>query len=113
MEIAQIILTVMSLITSFGSVCMLMYGFAKFLNKPHDTLEERIVVLETKQKETEQRLQKGNDRFQEQDQANEVLLKSLIALIEFEIQYLLAEGKSVSDGLRKAKDDLNSFLVKK
>lgn len=113
MEIIQTVSTVVSLIISFGTLCVMIYGFAKFLNKPHDTLEERVIVLETKQKETEQRLTKGNDRFKEHDEAINVMLRSLIALIDFEIQYLSAESKPVSDDLKIAKNNLNDFLARK
>lgn len=113
MEVIQMVSTIVSLILSLGTLCVMIYGFGKFINKPHDSLEERVMALEIKQKETEQRLQKGNDKFREQDEANEVLLKSLIALLEFEIQYLLTENKPVSDDLKRAKADLNSFLAKK
>ena len=41
------------------------------------------------------------------------MLHSLIALIEFEIEYCLTEHKVPSDGLKKAKEDLHLFLAGK
>ncbi len=113
MEVIQYILTAISLITGFGSVCVLVYGFGKFLNKPQDTLAQRVTVLETKQEETERRLTKGTERFKENNEASQVMLKSLIALIEFEIQNLTNEGKEITPGLERAKNDLNEFLIRK
>ena len=60
-----------------------------------------------------QSLLKGNDRFRGQEDINEVVLHSLIALIEFEIEYCLTEHKVPSDGLKKAKEDLHLFLAGK
>ena len=55
----------------------------------------------------------GNDRFREQEEANDVLIHCVLALIEFEIQYCLTEHKEPSDDLKKAKDILHNYLAKK
>ena len=55
----------------------------------------------------------GNDRFREQDNMNEILLRSLIALIEYEIQFCITEDKPITKELEKAKDDLHTFLSKR
>lgn len=107
------ILPVMQLILSFGNICIIGYAFVKFLGKPHDSLESRVSVLEVKQKEVEQSLHQGNDRFREQHDVNEVIIHSTLALIEFEMQYCLTEHKQMSAGLEKAKEDLNHFLSKR
>lgn len=109
----QDVLSVMQLILSFGNICIIGYAFVKFLGKPHDSLESRVSVLEVKQKEVEQSLHQGNDRFREQHDVNEVIIHSTLALIEFEMQYCLIEHKQMSTGLEKAKDDLNRFLSKR
>lgn len=107
------ILPIMQLILSFGNICIIGYAFFKFLGKPHDSLESRVSVLEVKQKEVEQSLHQGNDRFREQHDVNEVIIHSTLALIEFEMQYCLTEHKQMSAGLEKAKEDLNRFLAKR
>ena len=109
----QDVLSVMQLILSFGNICIIGYAIVKFLGKPHDSLESRVSVLEVKQKEVEQSLHQGNDRFREQHDVNEVIIHSTLALIEFEMQYCLIEHKQMSTGLEKAKDDLNRFLSKR
>jgi len=113
MEVMQMVITVLSLFISMCTAITLIYGFGKFLRKPHDTLEERIIVLETKMKETDERLERGNDKFKEQDATNEVLIRSTLALIEFEIQYCLTENKQITNGLSKAKDDLQEYLARR
>ena len=113
MEELQIVLTILSLIISLGTVCTLIYGFGKFLAKPHETLEQRVTVLEVKQQELERDKDKINTRCKEQDDTNEVLIRSVLALIEFEIQYCLTEGKTMSKDLEKARDDLHHYLAKK
>lgn len=109
----QTLVTILQLFLTFGNVIIMLYAFSKFLSKPHDTLEARVTVLEAKQRDTEASLLQGNDRFKEQNNTNEVLLTSLLALIEFEIQYCLTEDKPISNDLERAKTELHSFLAKK
>ncbi len=113
MEIITIILTFLSLIISLSTVCSMIYAFSKFLSKPHDTLEQRVIMLEVKQKELEREKEKLRERCHEQDETNEVLTRSTLALIEFEIQYCLTEKKPMSKDLEKAKEDLHHYLAKK
>ena len=68
------------------------------------------LFLEVKVKEIDQSLHQGNDRFKAQENTNEIILHSILALIEFEIQYCLVENKPMSEELKKARADLNSFL---
>lgn len=107
------ILPVMQTVLAFGNICIIAYAFFRFLGKPHDTLEARILVLEAKQKEIESSLLQGNDRFRQQEDVNEVIIHSTLALIEFEMQYCLTEHKQMSSGLERAKDNLNRFLSKR
>ena len=83
------------------------------MNKPHDTLEDRVNAHDVEIKEIKSSLLQGNDRFREQDDTNEVLIHSVLALIEFEIQYCLTEHKEPSKDLERAKDDLHSYLSKR
>ena len=119
-ENTQFIITLMQIILSFGNICILAYAFIKFINKPHDTLETRHNDLEKRVDKHELRLEDidkslrfGNDHFREQDTTNEVLIHSVLALIEFGIQYCLVEHKEINKGLEKAKDDLNNYLARK
>jgi hypothetical protein len=101
------------LVLTFGNICVLAYALFKFLNRPHDTLEDRVNAHEVEINDIKKSLLQGNDRFREQDDTNEVLLHSVLALIEFEIQFCLVEHKEMSAGLAKAKEDLNNYLSKR
>ena len=105
-KIAQLILTLFNII-------IILYGFYIFLTKPRTTLEKRVQALEVKLAEAEKSLLQGNDRFRSQDEALEVLIRSTLALIEFEVQYCLTENKQISDDLKKVKEDLHIFLSHK
>lgn len=80
---------------------------------PFKALTNKVEEHEVRLNKVESSLYLGNDRFREQENTNEVLLRSLLALIEFEITYLLQEGKPISKDLERAKDDLHSFLSKR
>lgn len=107
------LMSAMQLLLTFGNLCIMLYAFSKFLMKPHTSLDARVSNLEFKVKEINESLNHGSDKFREQDSANEVLLHSVIALIEFEIQYCLTEKKAISPELQKAKEDLHDYLAKK
>ena len=113
MEAIQLVLVVLSLITSFGTACTMAYTFTRFLSKPRDTLNERVATVEIKLEEIERALEKGSKHFEEVDRANEVMIHSVLALIEFEIQYCLTEHKDLSDDLKKAKENLHNYLATK
>lgn len=109
----QIILPILQLILAFANVCVIGYGFYKFLSTPRDNLETRVSTLEFECKEFKKSLLQGNDRFREQDSTNEVLIRSTLALIEFEMQYCLIEHKEMTDDLKQAKKDLKDYLAQK
>ena len=107
------ILPIFQLILTFGNICVLAYALFKFLNKPHDTLEDKVNAHEVEIADIKKSLLQGNDRFREQEDTNEVLIHSVLALIEFEIQYCLTEHKEPSRDLERAKEDLHSYLSKR
>ena len=116
----QTILPVFQTILSFMNICVLGYALLRFLNRPHSNLEAkvngldvRLKEIEVKLKEIDQSLHLGNDRFREQEDTNEVLIRSVFALLEFEVHYCETEQKPITKNLEKAKDDLHDFLAKK
>lgn len=100
----------LQMVLNLFNIIVLLYAFRLFLRKPRDTIEGRVLELEVKVKEIEQSLHQGNDRFKAQENTNEIILHSILALIEFEIQYCLVEKKPMSEELKKARADLNAFL---
>ncbi len=107
------ILPIFQLALTFGNICVLAYALVKFLNRPHDTLEERGNAHDVEIADIKKSLLQGNDRFREQDDTNEVLIHSVLALIEFEIAYCLTEHKEPSKDLERAKEDLHAYLSKR
>lgn len=113
MDYLSLILKLFQIILTIFNIIIILYGFYIFLTKPRTTLEKRIQALEVKLAEVEKSLLQGNDRFRSQDEALEVLIRSTLALIEFEVQYCFTENKPISDDLKKVKEDLHIFLAHK
>lgn len=109
----QTVLPILQLVLTFGNICVLGYALFKFLNRPHSSLEERVNQHDVEIKEIKQSLLQGNDRFREQEDTNEILLRCTFALLEFEVHYCETEQKPISKNLEKAKDDLHSYLARK
>ena len=107
------VLPFLQTILAFGNICILVFAFIKFLGKPHDSIDKRVTSLEAWRGEVDQSLKRGNDKFRNIDEATQVIMKSIIALIEFEMDYCATEHKPVSKNLEKAKDDLHDYLAKR
>lgn len=106
-SIAQTLLT-------FGNLCIMVYAFSKFLSKPHDSLEERVDLLEIKIKEHDEILNANVDKYKEQKKTDSLIINSLVALIEFEVDYCMHHGdEKISPRLDKAKNDLQNYLAEK
>lgn len=110
---AQNVLLGLQIFLGFCNVVVMLAVFKAFLMKPHNSLEERVAKLEVKVDEVEDSLHQGNDKFRSLEGAKEMMLHSILALLEFEMEYCITEHKQVSEGLKKAKDDLNSYLARK
>lgn len=102
------------------NLALMFWMFRNFLRRPHDALEARVAANEARTtanevavKEIRDSLKQGNDRFREQDDANEVIINSVLALVEFEIQYCLIEHKEMSSSLEEAKKGLNKYLARR
>jgi len=109
----DVILKIAQLVLTLFNIIIILYGFYIFLTKPRTTLEKRVQALEIKMAEVEKSLLKGNDHFRSQDETLEVLIRSTLALIEFEVQYCITENKPISDDLKKVKEDLHIYLSHK
>ena len=109
----QTILPMMQMILAFANICIIAYGFMRFLARPHNSLEERVSKLEKRLEDIEDSLTKDEEKLTKQIETNEVLQRSLLALIEFEIQYCTSEGKGISEELKKAREELHNYLARK
>lgn len=111
------------LILKLANVLMLGFMFWKFARKPQESLEERVSALEERmekaeteadlrQKEIEQQLRQGNDKFRSIGNFLEVLLTCTLALINWEVHYCESEHKDISSDLEDARKALNKCLSK-
>lgn len=109
----QDILPYLQLLLTFMNVCILLFAFYKFLNKPKTDMEDRIKICEVKLQEVDQCLKRGNDRFREQDNTNEVMQSCMLALIDFELSFCIHSNYTDTTDLEKAKDKLRNHLARK
>lgn len=109
----QQILPVLQTFLAFANICIIGYGFYRFLNKPHSTLEARVNAHDVEIKEIKQSLHQGNDRFREQNDTNEVMQICMLALIDFELSYCSHMNYEHTEDLIKAKDVLRKHLASK
>lgn len=107
------VLPILQTILAGANICIIGYAFLRFMNKPHSSLEGRITELEVKQKEVENALHQGNDRFRDQESTNEVMQSCMLALIDFELAYCINTSYEDTDDLMQAKKELRSHLSRK
>lgn len=113
----QDISSAMGLVLQFANIVIIGYGLYKFLNKPHDTLEEkheelvkRVDKHESRIEDIEESLLKGNDRFREQEETNATFKSVMLSFVNFEIAYCLHTGYEHQEDLLKAKNELETYL---
>lgn len=106
-------LPILQFMLTFGNLCIMLYAFKTFLSKPHDTLEERVDKLEDDIKDIKSQMTIGLGRCDENRDTLTVVINSLLALIEFEMEYCITEHKNPSTGLIDAKKTLQTFLAKR
>ena len=102
-----LILTILNIVAK--SIAM-----TKNADAPQKLLEERVKVLEVKVGEHERSLQSGRDEFREQRETNEVMQTCILALIDFELSYIMHTNynEDVTD-LTDARDVLRRHLLRK
>ena len=68
-----------------------------------DVTEKEIATIKAS-------LKQGNHRFNVLAKGLEIIMRSVVALIEFEQNYCMSEHKEFSDDLKASKKELNSYL---
>lgn len=112
----QIIAFVIGLLGAILTVLNIIDKAAALKSKsetPFKLLSDKVDEYEDRLNKVESSLYQGNERFKEQERTNEVLIRSVFALLEFEVHYCETEQKPISKNLERAKDDLHDFLAKK
>lgn len=107
------IIYILGFIVTVDKVLDIFLKFKGRAETPVQKLEERIEKAEFEVSEIKHSLLQGNDRFREQDTMNEVIIRSVLALLEFEVHYCETEQKPISKNLEKAKDDLHDYFARK
>lgn len=109
-----------SLILQCLNLIIIVYGGYKFLNKPHDTLEQqqkelakRVDAHDFVIKDIKESLHQGNDKFYDQEEVNATFKSVMLSFVNFEIAYCLHTDYKHTEELMKAKDELESYLAGK
>ena len=110
MSVLTVIIAVLQVITMSISLGIMFWGFRKFLSSPRRELELRIIGLETEVKDLKRERDLHETKLKKVDDVLEVILRSTMALIEFEVQYCLTENKEPTQALEKAREGLNEYL---
>lgn len=97
--------TWLQLIITVGAVVTLFITVSKAAQRPNQTQDERLDALEKWQSEVEERLETGSSHFERIDSGNRVTQRALLALMSHAIN-----GNDIGK-LRKAKDDLETYLT--
>lgn len=117
---AQMIKDILQIILQLANIVIIGYGLYKFLNKPHDTLEQRHNALEKrvdehdmKFKEIDESLHEGNDNFREQKRTNATFKSVMLSFVNFEIAFCIHNGYEHTEDLINAKTELENYLAGK
>ena len=111
----QEMLSIFQLALACGNLSIMLYALIRFVKKPHDTLEQRILSLEVNVKEIQDILKQDKEELKAQKETNEVMQTCMLALIDFELSYC-SHTNYDEDGiedLQEAKKILRSHLGKK
>lgn len=107
MDLIQTTSMWMSLIIQAGTVVGLIYALLKFAGTPNETQNERLTKLEAWKEKVDERLEKGDDNFNQTREANRVTQEALLALLSHTI-----DGNNTEE-LKQARKSLNDYLIKK
>ncbi len=104
---------VLKVLLQIANVVILGYALYKFMNKPRNTLEEKVKEHEVKIREIEESLKQGNDRFRNEASTIEVIQMCMLALLDFELAYCAHNNYEHTEDLIKAKNLLQEHLARK
>ena len=112
-QLATILIGLFGFVLTFLNILDKVMTFKKNASTPFQEMANRVTLLETRMSNIELTQKMEIERNNEQDKTNEVLIRSTLALIDFEMQYCITEKKSVSVDLQKAHSDLREYLSSK
>jgi hypothetical protein len=97
----------LGLVLQIGAVVALIKSLAAFASGTNHTQNNRLDNLEKQITDMQLRLDKGDEHFDRNDNANTVTQKALLALIEHALN-----GNNIQ-GLKEVKNELENYLVTK
>lgn len=107
MELFQAVLAVCGAITAVAAAVAVVASLIKKAKAPNQLQNDRLKALEEGQKNHRELLDKDNRRLQDIEEGNRITQKALLALLSHGI-----DGNDV-DGMRKAKEELQRYLINK
>lgn len=108
----SVVLPILQVVLTTANILIVGYTFVKFLGKPHDSLEQRVSVLESDMAETKRRLEKGDRRFDDLDEKYETFMTSMLAFLDFEIAYCINTHYEHTEDLVEARKALRKLHAK-
>ena len=99
------ILCAASAIVVIASAVEKLAGTAKSIKAPIKEQSERLDALEKRLSDAERKLARDNDRFSDTDESMRLTQMAILALLDHGI-----DGNN-TDGLRRAKDELQNYLI--
>lgn len=116
---AQAISSGLGLILQVANIAILGYTLFKFLNKPHDALEQqhnelvkRVDKHDVEIEDIKDSMHKGNDKFRDYDEEFICVWDVMLAFVDFEITYCQNTGYVQKEDLIRAKTTLEKFLAR-
>lgn len=107
------VVDLVSKLITLGTFIMMLWALKTFLQKPHNSLEERMTKVEVKVDGIDESLKQGNDKFREQAEFNEVFIRCMLGFVTFETNYCLNTGYKQNEDLLKLKELLEMYLAKR
>lgn len=103
----QMVMTVCVTITTVSAAIAVIVKAYQIMKKPEKTQNERITALEKKVERFEELFDNDNKRLIELERGNRIMQQSMLALLSHTLN-----GDDV-DSLKKAKDNLQNYLINK
>ena len=108
----QNILPVLQIILTSGNICVLGYALIKFLSRPHNKMDERIMDLEKQVAVQDNVLKEHSRKLSAQSETNEVFMNSMLSFIDFELAFCAHTDYSDTVDILKAKETLQKHLTR-
>ena len=106
-QLVAFIGAVCGFIASIGAAVAIIAKFITKIKAPEQEQNRRIKVLEEKVESLEKRNNDSDDHFEQLENTNKVILRTLQALLN------LSLGVSDAEALKKVSEDLNDYLLNK